>query len=320
MKFRLISISVICVCSSLLLAACSSGEESMQNTSGNEQGKVVVAFYPLEFATKQIAGDDFEVINVTPVGAEAHDLELSPSATEEILEANLAIVLGEGFQPAVEKTAESRDGATLEVLHELEKLEDSEASGVSFKSHGGDDEKKEGTVDPHVWLDPIKMVSVVNLIRDELVELNPSSRSTYEKNASNLVSKMTDLDQDFKSGFSSCELKTFVTGHDAFSQLANRYGLTQESISGLSPEAEPSADRIDEILEIVKERKVEVVFVEERASTKVADTLSKDAGVKTQILSPLESLTQRQIEKGDDYFSIMKENLDKLSSALKCVA
>ena len=77
---------------------------------------VVAGFYPLAFAAEEIRGVDVEVTNLTPAGAEPHDLELTPREVEEILGADLVLYVGEGFHPAVEEAVESGDVAALDVL------------------------------------------------------------------------------------------------------------------------------------------------------------------------------------------------------------
>jgi zinc transport system substrate-binding protein len=307
---------------------------SDSNTKEESKATVVTSFYPLEFIVQELSGNDFEVVNVTPAGAEPHDLELNAKTTGQLLDADLAIVLGNGFQPAVEKTAESRDGKTLEILTALkEKSEGAFFKPVSLTrpTHDGEDhgskdeadahveeEKKIDENDPHVWLDPKEMSSVVAIVADELAKIKPENKKTYKKNQVAFIAKLSKLDTKYKEALATCEIKTFVTSHDAFSRLAYRYGLSQESIAGVSPENEPTAAKLKELSELVKEKKIEYIFTEELVSKKVAETLSKQAGVKTEVLSPIEGLTQEQAKSGETYFTLMESNLDLLSRALRC--
>ena len=109
-----------------------------------------------------------------------------------------------------------------------------------------------------------------------------------------------------------------VTAHEAFGHLAQRYGLRQEGVAGLSPDAEPDAQRIGQLTDLVKRDGVTTVFTEELVSPRIAKTLAREAGVRTETLNPLEGLTDRELRRGDDYVSVMDANLAKLHRALGC--
>jgi zinc transport system substrate-binding protein len=109
-----------------------------------------------------------------------------------------------------------------------------------------------------------------------------------------------------------------VTGHEAFGHLARRYGLRQEGVAGLSPDAEPDAQRIGQLTDLVKRLDVTTIFTEELVSPRIATTLAREAGVHTETLNPLEGLTDRELHRGDDYVSVMDTNLTKLQAALSC--
>ena len=109
-----------------------------------------------------------------------------------------------------------------------------------------------------------------------------------------------------------------VTSHAAFGYLSARYGLTQEPISGLSPDAEPSADRLAQLADLVKRDGVTTIFTEELVSPKVAQTLAREVGVATAVLNPLEGLTKQEVSAGQDYLSVMRSNLKALEHALGC--
>ncbi len=275
----------------LALSSCSASERS--------SNKIVTSFYPLHYAVEYIAGDDFNVENVTPVGAEPHDIELSPQKTLDILEAKAIFVMGDGFQPAIEKTAKSRDGNTFTILDEV----------LGESSDG---------VDPHIWLDPVLYKKAVQEITKNLISINPEKKKDYEQRRDELTKKLDTLDAQYKETFSDCRTKTFITSHDAFSRLAKRYGLVQESIAGISPDNEPSPQRLSDLSALAKKNNIDVIFTEDLVSKRVANSLSSEAGLETKTLSPLEGLTQSQNENGVNYFDVMEDNLSTLSSALGC--
>jgi zinc transport system substrate-binding protein len=255
--------------------------------------QIVASFYPVAYAAQRVGGDRVHVTNLTPAGAEPHDLELDPDQIDEVLDADIVFDLGDGFQPAVEQAAEQRDGPTVSLL-------------------------RAGTQDPHVWLDPVRMEAIVRSVQRELTKVDPKGRAVYARNAARLLTDLGALDQRYAQGLSDCARPVLVTGHEAFGHLAARYGLRQEGVAGLSPDAEPDAQRLGQLTDLVKRLGVTVVFTEDLVSPRIADTLAREAGVETETLNPLEGLTDRQIAKGATYLTVMDQNLAKLRGALGC--
>jgi zinc transport system substrate-binding protein len=289
----------------LVLTACNSA------SSGEDDGttSVVASFYPLEEAVSQVGGDLVTVENLTPPGVEPHDLELAPDDIETIATADVVVYLGGGFQPAVEDALAETDDAVL--VNALDSVD-------TVPAPPG--EAEEGlTVDPHVWLDPARFEQVVEEVAGALSEADPANEATYGSNAEAYVAELATLDEEFRTGLSDCERTTIVTSHEAFGYLADSYGLTEVPIAGLSPEAEPDAQQIAELLDLVEQQGVTTIFAEELVSPKVAETLANEAGIEVDVLDPLESLTDEQVEAGEDYVSVMRENLDRLRAALDCV-
>ena len=140
---------------------------------------VAAAFYPVAFAVERVGGGRVEVSNLTPVGAEPHDLELNPDQMDRLLGARVAFVLGSGFQPAVEKAAKRRDGPTIELLSKLV-----DARGKKVAKEG-----KSGGLDPHVWLDPVLMSQLVGEVERGLAAADRKGTLTYQQNAAGTPSE-----------------------------------------------------------------------------------------------------------------------------------
>lgn len=254
---------------------------------------VVAAFYPVAYAAQRVGGNRVDVTNLTPAGAEPHDLELTPEQIDEILDADVVFDLGQGFQPAVEKAAEQRDGPTVSLL-------------------------PHGTRDPHIWLDPVRMEAIVRRVQRSLTQVDPKGRAVYARNADTFVAELDALNDRYAQGLATCARKVIVTGHEAFGYLARRYGLRQEGVAGLSPDAEPDAQRLGQLADLVKRQGVTTVFTEELVSPRIADTLAREAGVKTDTLNPLEGLTDSEVAGGAGYVTVMDQNLKKIRRALGC--
>ena len=162
------------------------------------------------------------------------------------------------------------------------------------------------------------MAEIVRRVERELTDADPDGRAVYERNAQRLLADLEALDSRYAQGLERCERRVIVSGHEAFGHLAARYGLRQEGVAGLSPDAEPDAERLGDLTDLVAKLGVTVVFTENLVSPRIADTLAREAGVTTETLNPLEGLTDRQLRKGATYLTVMDQNLAKLRRALGC--
>jgi len=281
------------------LAAVSTGCHSSRADSGDIH--VVASFYPLADLAEFIGGatDHVHVTNLTPPGGEPHDLEITASQRVAIEDADIVITLGHGFQPSVEKAARKRK-RTLSVLDVLPAGDRTLAN------------------DPHVWLDPILMQQITSAVRDAFVAVDADHRQEYDDAAAARTESLAQLDSAFQTGLANCARHEIVTAHAAFGYLARRYGLAQHAIVGLEPDVEPEPARLAQLSDLVRRDHVTTVFTETLVSPKVAQTLAREAHVKTDVLNPIEGLTKHERDAGEDYISLMRRNLVKLRTALGC--
>ena len=282
----------------LALGATGCASATHSSTTASGRARVVAAFYPVAAAAQRVGGSCVAVTNLTPAGAEPHDLELIPDQVDEIQDAAVVFVMGDGFQPAVERAADDRDGPTVKLLDGL---------------------RSTRSTDPHVWLDPVRYSKLVDEVTAALVKATPKCRAQIEANAQRYQHEIARVGQEYATGLARCKRHTIVTAHEAFGYLAARYGLIQEGITGISPDEEPNAARLADLADLVHEKGITTIFTEELVSPRVADALAREAGgVKTATLNPLEGLTDREIAHGDDWASVMGANLAKLRVALGC--
>lgn len=314
------SVGLLAAGALLLTSGCAAlSDDSGSSASGSDSGKVQIAaaFYPLEFVAKRVAGDLAEVTPLTKPGVEPHDLELSINQTAALQSADL-ILTEHGFQPAVDDAVEQDvkgEVVDVEKIVELRKAEEGHEDEHAEGEEAAEDEHAHGESDPHFWHDPLLMAQYVEGVRDALVEADPDNAETYEANAKSLTEDLTKVDEEFKTGLAQCKIKDVVVSHDAFAYL-DKYGLEFESIAGLTPDAEPNPAQLAEIGEHAKEHGVTTIFSERLVSTALADTLADDLGLKTAVLDPIEGLSADT--EGEDYLSLMRQNLDALKAANGC--
>lgn len=310
------------------LTACSGAAGA---AGGGKDGKLAVtaSFYPMQFLAEQIGQDHVQVSTLTKPGVEPHDLEITPKQTGQLGESDVVLYL-KGLQPAVDKAVAQSgvknvvDAATLTKLeahgtsgHESHESHDEhahEGEGEGEGDAGHDHGHGETGTDPHVWLDPVKYAEIAKGFGAALAKADPDHAADYGKNTDALLAKLTALDTEFKNGLATTASKTFITTHSAFGYLAERYGLDQEGISGVDPEAEPSPARMKDLQAVAKKDNVTTVFFETLASDKTAKTLARDTGLKTDVLDPLEGITDAS--QGADYVEVMRSNLKNLQKAL----
>ncbi|MFE5595500.1 metal ABC transporter substrate-binding protein [Streptomyces sp. NPDC056549] len=296
------------------LSACSGTSDAADKGSDGKLD-VVASFYPMQYLAEQIGGDHVAVDTLTKPGVEPHDLELKPKQIGELGEADLILYL-KGVQPAVDEAIAQAGVKNTVDATTLTKLEEhgTEVGHDHAGEEAGHDHASEAGADPHVWLDPVKYAEVAKGVGSALQKADPDHAADYEKNTAALVKKLGDLDTEFETGLKNTATKTFITTHSAFGYLAERYGLEQEGITGIDPESEPSPARIKELQDIAEKDKVSTVFFETLASDRTAKTLAGDTGLRTDVLDPLEGITDKS--KGDDYLAVMRSNLAALKTAL----
>ncbi|MFK0291516.1 metal ABC transporter substrate-binding protein [Streptomyces sp. NPDC090442] len=313
------------------LSACS---PSASGRSDDGKLKVTASFYPLQFLAEQIGGSHVEVSNLTKPGVEPHDLTLTAKQTAQLSESG-AIVYLKGLQPAVDDSVKQSGVKHIANAAELTRTEahgtevdghhHGAADGHDHAEEDGHDHASDGDSshshsdaepgqDPHVWLDPVKFAEIAKGVNKTFADADPKNKAAYQKNTDVLVEKLDKLNTDFKDGLKNRASDTFITTHAAFGYLAERYGLVQEAISGLDPESEPSANRIKELHTLAQSHHVSTVFFETLANPATAKTLAGDLHLKTDVLDPLEGITDKS--RGQDYFSVQRANLAALQKAL----
>ncbi|MBX6378187.1 MAG: zinc ABC transporter substrate-binding protein, partial [Clostridia bacterium] len=208
------------------------------------------------------------------------------------------IYLGVGFEPWVDR-----------VLPDL---------GARVKLEAARGVLDHRTLDPHVWLDPVRAQQMVDSIAEAYTAADPARASEYRSRAAAYRERLADLDTRYRDGLARCATRTVMTTHEAFGYLANRYGLELVPIMGLSPEAEPGPRRLAELRRVARERGVRAVFTEPLVSPRVAEALAAEIGAETLMLNPVEGLTKEEAAAGADYLAIMLENLRQLQRGLGC--
>lgn len=306
------------------LAACGSSSTDTATGAGESADggalTVVASFYPLQYAAEQVGGDAVAVTNLTKPGAEPHDLELKPQDVASVADADLVVYLS-GFQPAVDEAVASEGGdRAFDVAPaarlDLTGVDEEHAEEEGDEEHAGEEAAGEVVTDPHFWLDPTRLADVGDALAEKLAAADPERADTFTANAAAFRQDLEALDTELAAGLGSCASNDIVTSHQAFGYLAQRYGMTQVGITGLSPEAEPDAATMAEVADFVIENKVATIYYETLVSPAVAETVAAETGAKTAVLDPIEGIGDESAAQ--DYLGVMRANLAALKAGQPC--
>ena len=322
---HLAAVAVLALAGSLAsCAALSPGSDSTAAASGAgptaaPSGALTMStsFYPIQYLAQAIGGEHVAVTSVTPTNVEPHDFELSPKDVTALSASSLVLYVS-GFQPSLDDALAQVSGpavvdlaGSVDLVHH-DGVEEEHEEGATEAAHDHDHDPA-AALDPHFWLDPVRMQAAAKAVEAALAQADPAHADDYAANLNTLNATLADLNTSYSTGLGHCERTTFVTSHAAFGYLADRYGLTQASISGVDPESEPSPAELAEVKKIVESTGTTTIFTEELVSPETAQAVAAETGAQTRVLSPIESAPE-----SGDYAGVMRTNLEELRTALSC--
>ncbi len=154
-------------------------------------------------------------------------------------------------------------------------------------------------------------------IKEALVEVNPEESETFENNFEELQQELETLHEEFEAMVEAADKDTFIVSHAGYGYWEQRYGLNQLGISGLSPTNEPSQKQLEEIIQYAEDHDIEYVMFEQNITPQVAEVVQDEVGAEALLLHNLEALVEEDEENEEDYFSLMRRNIENLETALQ---
>lgn len=311
------------------LTGCGSTQDT-ESASNKDTLTIYTTVFPLEDFTKKIGGKYVDVTSIYPPGVDAHSFEPTAKTMVDIANSDALIYTGIGIEGFMEASSDSLEKEQVKIIKVAEGLaeeshEEEEHHEEDHESHEEHDHEHEsshedghdhGDHDPHVWLDPVLSIKIADSIYHALAELKPEGEAEFKANYTKLKAELEKLDQDFKETIEHSAKKEILVSHAAYGYWESRYGIEQISVTGLSPTNEPTQKDLQEIIETAKKHQIKYVIIEQNLSTKMSDTVKKEINADTLILRNLESITEQDAENGEDYFSLMRKNLETLKTAL----
>lgn len=297
----------------LVLALLSACQTTVQV---EDKPQIMVSLFPQYDIIRQIAQDKVDVELFLPAGSEPHSYEPSASILMKIVEADLFVYSSDELEPWVKRLVEGNASENLIVLDASNGITLLEAD----HGHEGEDEDEEELAfDPHYWLDPQNMIIMSESIRDALIEIDPENEAFYIENANSYIASLKELDSNWQDLFDRAQLNQIIYGgHFAFGYLSHRFGLEILSpYSGYAPDAEPSAQALAGLMDVLAEKEINVIFYEELIDPRVARIIAEQAKVKIEVLHGAHNLNAEEMQAGWTYVSIMEDNIEKLKEALR---
>ncbi|MBM6616672.1 metal ABC transporter solute-binding protein, Zn/Mn family [Bacillus suaedaesalsae] len=318
-------------------------EETQNAETTDEKLKVYTTIFPLEDFAKRIGGDHVEVVSVFPPGVDAHSFEPTAKTMVDMAKADAFIYTGAGIEGFAEAATEALQNEEVRIVKategmDLVKLEEHAHDEEGHDDHDGEeghddhahdeeghddhegekehDDHNHGGQDPHVWLDPLLAIQLAENILHAFEELNPAAKEEFEQNFNKLKLDLEALDSEFKTVIDTGKTKEILVSHAAYGYWESRYGLEQISVLGLTPTNEPSQQELTEIIKTAEEHNIRYLIFEQNVSSKVADIVKNEIKAEALTLHNLEAITDEDIKNNEDYFSIMKRNLETLKTAL----
>lgn len=296
----------------------------LASTTAFSNMTVTTTIYPLYNIAKEIGGDKIKLQNLIPFDVEAHGFDPTPADMAKLSKSDIFITSSDSMEPWKDKIVKSLkieqkvfDMSEHVKLRTLQEDNDEHHEDEKDKK-GHKHEHEHDGIDPHYWVSLNNYILMTETITKLFIEKDSTNKDFYIQNSNNYLTKVKALKEKYDLSMATCTNKKILVNHDAFGYFADDYGVKQYSISGMSPEDKPSAKQISELINLVKNEKINTVFFEEFASPKVAQTIAKAANVKIDTLRPGENISKEENKRGYGYLQIMEDNLEKLKFAMDC--
>lgn len=307
-KILLALLSVITMISAV---ACSSG-----NNTAKDNGKINVytTVFPIYDFTRNIGKDKININYVVPPGVEPHDYEITPKLMKDIQNADLLIKNGLGLDSFADKIKSENK---LQIVDASEGIKPLTYDEEQNHENEGNNSHNHGQYDPHVWLNVDLAMKECENIKNALIKADEKNKDYYEKNYNEYIEKLKKLKSDYDENLKDKKNKSIIVSHGAYGYLCDEYKINQISITGISPNQEPSLSKISEIANYAKKNNIKYILFDGLVNPNVAKTIADEANIKTTVLYSIDNISKKDFDNNKDYISLMNKNLETLNLVLK---
>ena len=306
-----------------LLPGCGHREQASEAPDSSAV-KVVASIFPLADLLRQLGGDRVEVMILLPAGLSPHTYEPTVEQAVGVSRASLVVHVGGGLDDWAVTVARAQGVETVAVMDHLadwvleyRPVQLGNSHGACGHDHRGRDHEghDHGDRDPHVWMDPVLVrEAVAPLLAGLLADLDPERREEYQESLSVLQESLRDLDLEMRAKVETFSRRRFISYHSAWQYLSQRYRLEEVASVETFPGREPSAGWLGELVNLAREKGIDIIFAEPQLSQKAATVIAGEIGGRVLLLDPLggEDLAGR-----DTYQNLIRYNFKVLKEALK---
>ncbi len=313
----------------VLIAGCNDVEEK----EGKEETQTIYAtIYPIEYALERLIGEEINIETIIDAGGDAHTFEPTQQQINQIAESEMFFYLGLGLEESASKLTNALASTDVEIVEVGESLsieeehnhEEENAETEESHDHDHEEEVEESHEDHehsenhsnhHIWVDPIYMIDIVSVVKEDLIAHYPEHTELINTNYEALVIELEELDEEYESVLSETSKDVFVVSHDAFAHL-EKYDITSLPVKDEAHAKDPTQQEINEIIETAQDNNLEYVFYDQNIPCLPLDVIKTEIAAEKMTLHNLSVRTETDISEGSDYFDLMYENLDNLVIAL----
>jgi manganese/zinc/iron transport system substrate-binding protein len=264
-------------------------------------------------AVRQVGGDRVEVVSLMGPGIDPHLYRASESDLQKLLEADIVFYVGHQLE-----------GKMAEVLAQVGKQKPSVALAERIDPTRllPAEEDFPGVYDPHIWFDVGLWIEAVKVVQDALMDLDPSHAEVYRANAQRYIQKLEELDRWVREEVERIPpgQRVLITAHDAFKYFGKAYGFEVHGLQGVTTEVEASVADIRALAELIVQRRIPAIFVEETVPVRFLRALQEAVrarGFEVVIGGELYSdALGAPGTPGETYLGMVRHNVETIVQAL----
>lgn len=343
--------------SAFVLAACSGATDTQATGAGSvtdpatigtaaaggaaDKPRLVATTTILGDVVRNMVGEQANVDVLIPAGTDPHAFSPSAQDAQRLREADLVVANGVGLEESLGDVLDAAEEDGTRVLrvgdavdpqpfatdaggadpHAGEPAGDHGTEAEDVGASGGPDDADEVELDPHVWLDPVRMASAVDVIADTLVEVAPDHAAAIEEGAKRYAAELRALHASIEEtvGALPPERRQLVTNHDALGYFADRYGfeVVGTVIPGTAAQADPNAADFAALAATVRDTGVPAIFSETTQSDRLAAALAAEVGRDVEVVELYTGALGEPGSGADTYVGMLTTDAERIVGALQ---
>ncbi|MBQ9993791.1 MAG: zinc ABC transporter substrate-binding protein [Clostridia bacterium] len=283
---------------------------------------IVATLFPQYDFARNIVGDKFDVVLLLPPGAESHSYDPTAADIAGILSCDIFLYTG-ALEPWADTILDGsgKDIFAVDLSEGIELL----CGDDHGEEHEHEHHHEEGDIlahshdyDAHIWTSPANCITMTESILEAVCAVDSENEALYRENARLYIEQLTQLDSELMVLTQGAQRHDIVmSGRFALGYFAERYGLhPRAAFDSCSHEAEPSVRTIADIITYMEENDIPVIYYEELCDPKTANAIAEATGAKALLLHSCHNLSKEETERGEDYLSLMRQNIENLKEGL----